>query len=63
MADGGKIKMYHSWGFTSVRKKTEFLDQSLKTIDIFPNRSEALIIAPLCPLQQIEQKKFKPEMV
>ena len=28
-------------GFTSVRKKTEFLDKSSKIIDIFSNQSEA----------------------
>ena len=27
-------------GFTSVRKKTEFLDNPLKSIDIFPNQSD-----------------------
>ena len=38
------ISFDYDKGFTSVREKTELLDKSSKTIDIFPNRSEALIM-------------------
>ena len=36
----------HPLGLTSVWKKTKFLYKSSKTIDIFPNRSEALPPSP-----------------